>query len=212
MKYLLTALLIIFFIFNVNAQELKVELQKTTKNIRGQADGPTVLQFYGYHLKEIFRALDPAYSFEIIGEALRDNRYDLMVEGDLTDKRKIIDAINASLKEEGFEVRQSDRHPQIFALKNDGPTECSDDDDEGFIEKQENHLWEGRCIPVNRVMEKLLEWRPELLILPAGEIKVPRVRLEKSTLKNMRQQLSEQGLRLEVDKKVSASQWVIIYQ
>ena len=213
MKVLLSCLLIMCSLCIVNAQEeSSVKLFETENGMRGTASGPTMLQYRGHRLKELFGKLDPGYAYEIDHQTLRRKHFTLEVQGDLSDKQWIIEEINKLLKKEGYEVTRTRRHPRIFGLTYEAPQACDHSDGVASVESQTNNSWEGQCVTMDRVVEKLLEWHPNVLFQMPGEQKVANVNLEKSTFKDLQRQLADQGLKLEVLEALSLRSYITAYR
>jgi len=213
MRTLLSCLLIVLFMASAMAQdeESYVKLYETKGSTTGQASGPTMLQFHGRNLKDLFRELDPAYAYEIDNSDLRNTRYSLEVLGDLTDKTWIIEQMNKILAEEGHEVKKTRRHPRIYTLAFPDQS-CELSEGATSRESQVNQFWKGECVTLSRIMEKLHEWHPNLLIQFSSDNKVPLVKLEKSTVKDLQKQLTVQGVDFEIDEALSLNKYITVYR
>lgn len=213
MRILVTCLLALIVLTNANAQEGNhVKLYETVGNGSGAAAGPRVLQQKGRYLKDLFRLIDPTYPFEIDNRSLRRKKFSLDVLGDLTDKGWIIEEMNKVLSNEGYEVTQTRRHPRIFTLSLKEPKQCGELGGVNSSESQINQKWEGNCVKLSRVMEKIHEWHPQLLIEVPVENRVSAVKLEKSTVKDIQRQLANQGIKLEVSDELSLKEYITVYR
>lgn len=217
MRVLVSCLLILLSVAGLNAQEEEpyVKLEEMTGSARGQASGTTVIQYYGYSLKEIFKALDTDYAFEIQNKKLRSKKFSLDVLGDLSDKDWIIEEINNIVAKEGYDVKKTDRHPRIYGLGFEAPGVCENTGGEMSSESEVNSNWEGKCVTVSRMIEKIIEWHPEILVYDQAiedETKLPKIKLKKSNLKDLQQQLADQGIYLKVSEELSQQAYITNYR
>ena len=216
MKILATCLFALFTLATLNAQENSensyVKLSVTEGNISGSAFGPNVLQYHGRYLKDLFRVIDPKYAFEIDDKTLRRTKFTLEVLGDLDDKTWIIEEMNKILSNEGYEVTRTRRHPRIFKLTCSMPQNCGEEGKVNSGESQYNQKWEGKCVKLSRVMEKLHEWHPQLLIEVPEDSRVSVVKMEKSTVKDLQRQLANHHVKMEVDDELSLREYITVYR
>lgn len=191
-----------------------VKLTETKGTTIGQASGPTVLQYYGYQLGDLFKALDGGYAFEIENKRLDNKKFTLDVEGDLATKDWVIEEINEQLKEEGYEVEVTTRHPKVYHFSFHDLGTCDLSGGEVSSESLFKTTWKAKCVTLDKLMERLREWQPELIIdnQGQGEVKIPEIKLKKASLKDLQKQLAQQGITFTVSDELSLSKYITVYR
>ena len=212
----LSVLIIVLLSFSgLQAQEESyVILKETEGNFRGEAAGPQMVDYQGFTLHEIFKRIDPEYAFEIDNKKLRSERFTVNIKGDLSDKAWIIEEINEQLAQSGYEVKRTDRHPKIYVLGFETPGTCEVDSGTISGESQVNANWKGKCITINRLVEKINEWHPDVIIHVGtkGEVRMPQVKLRKANFKDIQMQLADQAVALLVSDVMSLSKYITAYR
>ena len=202
-------------VISIQAQNttLTVTLTETKGSIRGQASGPTVLQYHGYYLSEILKAIDNGYAFRIQTKRIDNKRFSLDVEGDLNNRDKIIEEINKQLKEMGHKVELTTLHPEIYILKFNELGSCDLSGGEVTSESLSNTTWQARCVTINKLIERLQAWKPWIMIdaQDKGEVKIPQIKLKNTDLPNLQKQLSEQGITLAISDELSIRKYITTY-
>ena len=216
MRILFSLLFAFFSITILQAQDrtLSVKLTEAQGSVKGEASGPTVLQYYGYQLGDLFKVLDGGYAFEIDNKALDNKKFSLDVEGDLSNKGFVIEEINEQLKEVGYEVEVSTRHPKVYHFTFDDLGTCDLSGGEVSSESLFKTTWKAKCVTLDKLMEKLREWQPELIIdnQGQGEIKIPQIKLKKASLKDIQKQLADQGITFAVSDELSLRKYITVYR
>ena len=215
MRVLFSLLVTFFGAIILQAQEsaLTVKLTEAQGSIRGEASGPTVLQFHGYYLHEILKAIDNSYAFRIETKRIDNKRFSLEVEGDISDKDKIIEEINKQLKEMGHEVELRNLHPEIFVLEFNELGSCDLSGGEVSSESLLSTTWKAKCVTVDKLIDRLVIWNPWLMIdaQGQGEVKIPQIKLKKTSLKDIQKQLSDQGINLIISDELSLRKYITGY-